>query len=203
MTITDTKSIDQFGGNKPKTFSKAPNLNTTEIKQIVDGLNRPPFMQHLSMVEFDDKAPLELLELVNRVFEHLDAENQGGVDMQKETQDKTEERICGFLKILGYPSDFNPNFCREVVHGDKKTIQHILWWMLSRLPDLSRKAYTAKFLVPLAIPDEFMVDEDMRETMASYKDLQAEFQAVHQGVESVRSDSMNPSELKKEISQLE
>jgi hypothetical protein len=29
--------------------------------------------------------------------------------------------------------------------------------------------------------------------------LQAEFQAVHQGVESVRSDSMNPAELKKEI----
>jgi len=29
-------------------------------------------MQHLSMVEFDDKAPLELLELVNKVFEHLD-----------------------------------------------------------------------------------------------------------------------------------
>jgi len=52
-----------------------------------------------------------------------------------------------------------------VVHGDKKTLQHILYWMLSRLPDLSRKAYTAKFLVPLQIPDEFMVDEEMRNTM--------------------------------------
>jgi intraflagellar transport protein 81 len=62
-----------------------------------------------------------------------------------------------------------------VVHGDKKTLQHILYWMLSRLPDLSRKAYTAKFLVPLQIPDEFMVDEEMRNTMQFYKDLQAEF----------------------------
>ena len=150
------------------------------------------------MVEFDDKAPLELLELVNKVFENLDKSHEG-VDMQKETQDKTEERICGFLKVLGYPADFNPNFCREVVHGDKKTLHHILFWMLSRLPDLHRKAYTARFLVPLAIPDEFMVDEEMRETMQVYKDLQAEFQAVHQGVDSVRSDSMNPSELKKEI----
>ena len=51
---------------------------------IVDGLNRPPFMQHLSMVEFDDKAPLELLELVNRVFTHLDKTHES-VDMQKET----------------------------------------------------------------------------------------------------------------------
>ena len=155
-------------------------------------------MQQLSMVEFDDKAPLELLELVNKVFTHLDKSHES-VDMQKETQDKTEERICGFLKVLGYPADFNPNFCREVVHGDKKTLQHILYWMLSRLPDLSRKAYTAKFLVPLQIPDEFMVDEEMRNTMQFYKDLQAEFQAVHQGVESLRSESMNPGDLKKEI----
>jgi hypothetical protein len=56
--------------------------------------------------------------------------------MQKETQDKTEERICGFLKVLGYPADFNPNFCREVVAGEKKTLQHILHWMLTKLPDL-------------------------------------------------------------------
>lgn len=41
--------------------------------------------------------------------------------------------------------------------------------------DLMRKAYTAKFLVPLAIPDEFLVDDEMRETMQAYKDLQAEF----------------------------
>jgi hypothetical protein len=41
-------------------------------------------MCHLSMVEFDDKAPLELLELVNRVFSHLDKAHEG-VNMQKET----------------------------------------------------------------------------------------------------------------------
>lgn len=48
-----------------------------------------------------------------------------------------------------------------------------------------------------------MVDEEMRETMQQYRDLQAEFQAVHQGVESLRNESMNPSELKKEINQLD
>ena len=104
-----------------KVFSKPPNLNTQEIKLIVDGLNRPPFMCHLSMVEFDDKAPLELLELVNKVFSHLDDVHKS-VDMQKETQEKTEERVCGFLKVLGYPSDFNPNYCRDVVHGEKRTL---------------------------------------------------------------------------------
>lgn len=144
----------------------------------MDGLNKPPFMCHLSMVEFDDKAPLELLEMVNQVFASLDKSHQD-VDMQKETQQKTEERICGFLKVLGYPCDFNPNYCRDIVHGEKKAIQHILFWLLTRLSDLTRRAYTSKFLVPIAVPDEFMVDEEMRTTYQKYRDLQAEFTATH------------------------
>lgn len=36
-----------------------------------------------------------------------------------------------------------------------------------------------------------------------YKDLQAEFRATHQNTEQLRQESMNPTELKKEITQLE
>lgn len=39
------------------------------------------------------------------------------------------------------------------------------------MQELQRKAYTAKFLVPLAIPDEFLIDEEMRNTYQVYKDL--------------------------------
>ena len=45
-------------------------------------------MSNLSLVEFDDKAPLELLELLNRVLGNLD-EKHLEVDIQRETQDKT------------------------------------------------------------------------------------------------------------------
>lgn len=123
------------GPGNSKVFAKAPSLSTGEIKMIVDGLNRPPFMSNLSLVEFDDKAPLELLELLNRLLGHLDNTHLS-VDIQRETQDKTQERICGFLKVLGYPSDFNPNFQRDVVHGEKKTIQHLLFWIVTKLPEL-------------------------------------------------------------------
>ena len=104
-----------FGAATPaaKLFAKAPALGTNEIKVIVESLNRPPFMSNLSLVEFDDKAPLEYLELLNRVIGHLDSQHLS-VDIQRETQDKTQERICGFLKVLGYPSDFNPSFQRDV-----------------------------------------------------------------------------------------
>lgn len=125
------------------------------------------------MVEFDEKAPLELLELVNHIFTHLDNVHES-VDMELETQQDTEKRVCGFLKVLGYPCDFNPNYCRDIVQGEKLTLQHILHWLLSRLPDLKRKAYTAKFLVSLHIPDEYMQDEKIRNSLQALKEQQAE-----------------------------
>jgi hypothetical protein len=42
---------------------------------------------------------------------------------------------------------------------------------VTKLPELQRKAYTARFLVPLVIPDEFLVDDEMRDTFQIYKDL--------------------------------
>ena len=47
----------------------------------------------------------------------------------------------------------------------------MLFWLISKMLELQRRAYTAKFLVPLQIPDEFLVDEEMRTTFEDYKNL--------------------------------
>lgn len=75
-----------FGQATPKQqlIAKAPALGTNEIKIIVENLNRPPFMMNLSLVEFDDKAPLEYLEILNRVLGNLDDKHLK-VDIQRET----------------------------------------------------------------------------------------------------------------------
>jgi hypothetical protein len=45
-------------------------------------------MSNLSLVEFDDKPPMELMELLNKLLGHLDGTHLA-IDIQKETQDKT------------------------------------------------------------------------------------------------------------------
>ena len=54
------------------------------------------------------------------------------------------------------------SFLREIENligqGDKRTLYSILHWILQRVPDLKRRAYLAKFLVTLAIPDDYMMD---------------------------------------------
>ena len=124
---------------------------TDQIRQIVEHLNKPPLNCQLSLVEFDDKPPLELLELLNKIFGMLE-ESHLEKDIQNETQDKTSERFCNFLKILGYPSLYDVSFQHHLVQGDKKTVQHIMHWILSRQNDLKTKVYLANFLVPLHVP---------------------------------------------------
>jgi intraflagellar transport protein 81 len=53
-----------------------------------------------------------------------------------------------------------------------------LHWALQRLPSLQKRAYLAKYLVPEAIPQEFMQDDVLVELHGSHKALQAEFKEV-------------------------
>jgi len=46
------------------------------------------------------------------------------------------------------------------------------------------------------------MDEKISELTGNYKQLQAEFTAIHQNVEMLRQESMKPAQLKKEIEQL-
>lgn len=153
---------------------------------------------NLTLVDFDDKSPYELIELLNTVVGELD-EEQKKEKHANETPDEHNERVGGFLTILGFPAEHKPNF----KHGDKKTVQNVLFWILQRPQDLKRIAYTAKFLVELQVPDEFQMDETVRDIMADCREKQSEFTAVHQNVEMLRQESMNPAQLKKEINQLE
>jgi intraflagellar transport protein 81 len=145
---------------------------------------------------------LEILELLNKVLGELD-ESHKKIDIRSETQDATSERICGFLTVLGFPFHMTPQLRKDIVHGEKRAVQNILLWILQRPQDLKRIAYTSKFLVSLSIPEELQMDEEIRDIMEVYKNLQAEFTAVHQNLEVIRSESMSPENLKSEINQLE
>lgn len=77
-----------------------------------------------------------------------------------------------------------------MVQGDKKTIYPILFFLVTRLPDLQKRAYLARFLVPIQVPEEFLADDEMKRNYQQYKELQAEFQAQHQQLESLQKEAM-------------
>lgn len=90
-----------------------------------------------------------------------------------------------------------------MVQGEKKTINPILYFLLKNYEELSKRAYLANFLMSMDIPEEMMGDDELKKLIQLNKDNQAEFQVIHQQLDQARKESMNPAELKKDLTQLE
>lgn len=179
-----------------------PNLGTStnEIKEIVQGLNSPPFSMAMTLVSFDEKSPQELLELLVDVLTRLNPKQK--IDFSNEQGDGPQ-KIIEFLKVLNYPNNFDIDFQRGLSYGDKRILYPIFHFVLSNLSLMQARAYLGKFLVTVHVPDEFLVEEDMKEIYQIYKELMAQFQVTHQELEQVRAQALPPHELKRDIDQLE
>ena len=72
------------------------------VQFIVNVLNQEPFAKNLTLVSFDKKTPLELLQVLQDVFEEISPDQK--VDLRDETHEVTSQRMFDFLWILKYKS---------------------------------------------------------------------------------------------------
>merc|ERR1719181_1258922 len=177
-------------------------MQGNELQFIVDRLNEPPFQMNLSMVAFDEKSPFELLEVVNEVMANVSSQHK--TDLRDETPEATATRMLDFLRVLNYKVNLEPQHAKQaLLHGDPQMIYPILTWMLQRMPDLQKRAYLARFLVNVEVPEHMYADEEIFEVYQNYKDLQEEFKEVHKTSEKYKSQLISPNEIKKAIMQME
>jgi Intraflagellar transport 81 calponin homology domain len=66
------KTTGDLTNNSP---FKSKQVGTNELRQIVGGLNSEPFRMGLTLVSFDEKSPMELVEILNSIFGFLDSSN--------------------------------------------------------------------------------------------------------------------------------
>lgn len=172
-----------------------------QLKEIVDRLNAEPFSCGLSLVGFDEMEPFELMETMKKVLVHLDPKHD--VDLREEKPEAMYQRIAEFLHILGYQCPFDTEFQQGLITGDKNMVHPILFWLLSNLEPLKKRAYLAKFCMNLEVPEEFLREEKVFEVFQSYKELQSQFKATHAHVEQERQGRLNPEDLQREVAQLD
>eukprot|EP00931_Biecheleriopsis_adriatica_P033598 TRINITY_DN1949_c0_g1_i3.p1 TRINITY_DN1949_c0_g1~~TRINITY_DN1949_c0_g1_i3.p1 ORF type:complete len:675 (-),score=255.40 TRINITY_DN1949_c0_g1_i3:83-2107(-) len=172
-----------------------------QLREIVDRLNAEPFNCDLSLVVFDEKEPFELMEVLKKVLVFLDPKHD--VDLREEKPDAMYQRIAEFLHILGYQCSFDIEFQQGLISGDKNTVHPILYWLLSNLDPLKKRAYLAKFCMNLEVPEEFLREEQVYQAYNQYKELQSQFKATHSHVEQERQGRMNPTDLQREVAQLD
>lgn len=87
----------------------------------------------------------------------------------------------------------------------------VLSFVLGKLGALKKRAYVARYLLPVDVPPEFLASEPLAEALAQYRALQAEFKETHKAYERAIAavtgpggvPKRPPAELRKEIAQLE
>lgn len=174
-----------------------------KLAYIVDRLNMPPFNKGFTtMTEFDSKSNSDLIEITSDIIVAIDADQE---PIYKEPMEFKVARMVQFLLVMKFniPEDQLQDFESLLLAGDKEILHTIMHWCLQRFETLQKRAYLAKFLMPLDIPAEFMNEELVIELSGHLKELQAEFKEVHKLAEKAQNNGSRPAELKAEISQLE
>ncbi|OON22646.1 hypothetical protein X801_01449 [Opisthorchis viverrini] len=172
------------------------------IRFITQKLNAEPFRKNLNLISFDALEPLQLLQLINDVIAEIDPKQK--MDIREESSAQTAIRIYEALRVYRYkcPTDqteihdnqTRSEFRKGLVTGDKAVIYPILEWLLQRIPELKTRAYLARFLVKVQIPEVFMQDEEIS---CLYQ------QDAHRKLESLKYGGLTTSEVKKDISAMQ
>jgi len=172
------------------------------IHLIKDKLVEFKFEEDLTLATLDEKTGQELLETLNTVFAHLSKDHE--VDVRDEGMDVTAARMFNFLNVVlfQYPGSFE-EFKEKLETGDRDLMYPLLTHVLSKLPELRKRAYLSRFLVPIDVPEEMFADPEVMEKWTLYKELQETFKETHKSTDRLRGTSMQPTELKREVTQLE
>jgi intraflagellar transport protein 81 len=174
-----------------------------KIALIVERLNQAPFNKEIStMTELDSKSGFELTDIMCEIVVAIDSEQEG---IFKEPMEYRVGRIMNFLNVMKFsiPAQQFDDFQDLLLNGDKEILYAIMFWSLQKFDHLKKRAYLAKFLMPVEVPADFQGEDLILELSQRLKELQAEFKEVHKAAEQVRSSGIKPADLKQEIAQLE
>jgi intraflagellar transport protein 81 len=170
---------------------------------IVERLNASPFSMGISnLAEIDTKSALQLLSILSDVVIAIDPDQAG---LKKEDPEGKVGKIISFLLVMKFkiPDDQLEDFTGLMMAGDKEVLHSVLLWLLQRFEQLQKRAYLAKYLMPIDIPTDYLSDPLVDELLQNMKQLQNEFKDIHKNVDQLRAEGSRPAELRAEIIQLE
>ena len=95
-------------------------------------------------------STFELGDLVFKIFKHLNSD----INLNAKQTPPAEiiYQVTEFLRVLSYDSEFGSDWENGLLNGDKKIIYPIYYFLLRNLPALKKRAYLAKFMVPIEVP---------------------------------------------------
>ena len=179
---------------------------TEELRYIVETLNNEPYNRNYNVITFDSLDSINLLQVLNDVLSEIDPEQ--ATDLREEATEQTAIRMLSVLRILNYkpPSDTGEgmnSFRQGLIQGNKMTVYPLLKWLLQRTQDLKKRAYLARYLVKIEVPQEHLQDDVVTETYQTYLDMLEHFKELHKAVEYERFSEYNTGDVRRDIELME
>ncbi|MCQ2820729.1 MAG: hypothetical protein MJ252_25990 [archaeon] len=174
-----------------------PQFNsTTMVQEIVAILKNPPFNETMTLLSFEEKREYELLDLILSVMIMID-KSLSSID--KDNTAEVLKNLFEFLKVINFGYSSDRQLQEDLAKGEKKLLVQILHFMLTKLNELKKKYYQNKYITPIGIPEEFAADDEIRELLNQYRELQTEFQETYTMLEEKRAAAPQIKELKEDI----
>ena len=158
---------------------------------IVSRLN-DCFGLDLTLVDFDEKAPLELLQLLLDVLADLDPRLRG--DVRDAGTAESAGRAADLLRLLKYPplrdradADGYQKWVDAAAAGATTTVHPALHWLLGDVERHRTRAYVARFLAPVDVPPHLLDDAALRGAFEHHRALQRDFRDAHRAVVASRA----------------
>ncbi len=90
-------------------------------------------------------------DLVFKIFKHLNPDSN--LNAKQTPPADIIFHVSEFLRVLNYECDFNETWQNGLLNGDRKIIYPIYYFLLKNLQPLKKRAYLAKFMVVLDVPE--------------------------------------------------
>ncbi len=153
-------------------------MDTIEV--IISYLNKPPFNKNFNVTSFDSLPREDVLQILSDILSEIC--NQNRVDIRSEDADQTISRICNILYVLKYPPCLDTSLDlvgQNLQRDDKTAVYSILAWLISNQELLKTRAYLARFLVRIEIPNDILGDSDIASLHQQYLQRIEEFKNAH------------------------
>ncbi len=95
-------------------------------------------------------STFELGDMVFKIFKYLN--NDININAKQTQPADIIFQVTEFLRVLTYDCAFGQEWETGLLNGDRKVIYPIYYFLLKNLKALKKRAYLAKFLVPIDIP---------------------------------------------------
>ncbi|KAG1691666.1 Intraflagellar transport protein 81 [Nymphon striatum] len=188
-----------------------------QLKFIVQELNKAPFSMKFNLISFDSLKSEKLLQIMNDTFSEIDSNFK--CDIRDEDPAELAIKNIEFLRHLKYKPDntdiksllfpydqFLPirnEFRQGMVIGSKQVIYHILEWTLQRLQDLKKRAYLAKYLTKIDIPNDVICDADVSELYTQVENMIERFKYSHKENEQLTKSKGQTDDIMQDIRTME